>query len=499
MKTLTQLKIQFSHLLFCISCLLFSCTTKQDEKKTEQDSTHHTNKPDSVYQYNQAVINRYDTIRNYVPIDKDTLVSEREILLDNKPYNLKITRYCLNDSAISYALASNNFRVSHNYSVRIKLEKDQEVILNQLILKEDFKENLNKWTYSDGILYDIQFESSKDNQLYFKASFIHVDTIYVEELGLRVFYQTEKKGQLLTKKNWATYSDLRLFELWNRNSRTSSEVTGFVPLSGSYSLSNKPDSLAIPNLYGNIDNGYSFDPDATYDDEYIKLDSKYRKRFLTKTGISETDKLFIYDYYNNTLDSFTVKSLSVVAIVDVYTDIEDRPHHQEDYFIGFEIKKKSFYSGLVHIGLQNPFIQGQLKPIVWKEISPADFPLKPISSGNTLLLKRKQLSKRRAFKYETKDLGYYVQEFDFARRVLVVDLPTNMTVLDNFIFYSADLLPNTLNNKERTNQWTGILFKHKPPVIFGFETSPYYNPGIIVLDKPDNGAGVIGIHSDSRY
>ena len=85
---------------------------------------------------------------------------------------------------------------------------------------------------------------------------------------------------------------------------------GFVSLSDVYPLSSHSDSLAIPDIK---DKGIQ-------SAQYFKLDVTYRKRFLSKTKIAETDQVFIYDYASNRIVSFTVKSLNVVARLNLFAD-----------------------------------------------------------------------------------------------------------------------------------------------------------------------------------
>jgi hypothetical protein len=512
MKITTQLTIQL--LIVCISCLLFSCTTKQTETVAKQDSIDYANKSDSVYQGSQAVINRYDTIRNYLPIDKDTLVSEREILLDNEVHKLKIVKYCLNDSALispvlDYGSRSRVIYIGHTYSIQIALHNGKKTIVNERILTKDF-EDYQRWIYFSESLYDIQFESAKENRLLFVTTHISPDTSSVSEGWFRVFYKTEKIGQLdfsPVQQDWVIHNDRRLYRLISSEyTDDSPDDAGFISLSDSYLLSEHSDSLAIPNLYNNVSDE---NPITAVKDGYINLKSRHRKRFLTKTGISETDKLFLYNYYHNTLDSIAVKNLNVVALISTYISPKDRPYSQRDYMIGFEVEKRlmkklgMYYDKtFAYIGNQNPFIQGQLKPIVWEKIERADFPAVAMSTKNSLLWQK--WKREKAYKYEANNLGYYVQEFlnIRGRRVLVIDLQTKETMLDLFYFSSESSSPAPLNFTYEgltPEQWTGRLFKGKPTVLFGFEYISFGCPSIIFLDKSESGVGFIEIYCDNRH
>ena len=82
--------------------------------------------------------------------------------------------------------------------------------------------------------------------------------------------------------------DLKIFDL-QYYEKDSTHSFLFISLSEIYPLNENPDSLAIPDLREKeIEEAPNF--------PYFKLDSTYRQKFLSATNISETDKVFIYDY-----------------------------------------------------------------------------------------------------------------------------------------------------------------------------------------------------------
>jgi hypothetical protein len=137
-----------------------------------------------------------------------------------------------------------------------------------------------------------------------------------------------------------------------------------VSLSDIDRLSEHPDSLTIPDLT-NIEN-------EKYERfSYVRLTSSYRARFLSRTHIAETDKVFVYSYAEDILVSIPVSDLKVVAWLDAYTSPEECPCPEYYYQIGFEIEDKFltgfenyFENTLVHVGKNNPFVRGQVNPIV---------------------------------------------------------------------------------------------------------------------------------------
>lgn len=289
-----------------------------------------------------------------------------------------------------------------------------------------------------------------------------------------------------------------LFDLQSENGN---EQMGFISLSDIYPLSEHPDSLAIPDV-----SGKPFDSIRCF-----KLDKEYRKRFLAETGISENDRVFIYDYAANVLVSFWVKKLNVVANLNGYASEEDAPFSQFDYMIGFEIdrnllkgiKDKYFNNTIVFVGAKNPFVRGALKRVMWKKIEKKQFPLSKMSKKTLLLPKGYKHGGSYTF---TKDsLQYYVQDFSqeywvVARRLLVIHSKTGEVIFERVYELSEGTGMAPLNNTNpdvgNDIQWTGILFKNKAPVLFGIQYFSFSCPEISFLDKKEKD---IYINCDNRH
>jgi hypothetical protein len=442
----------------CLSCFLISCTKQQN--KTEY-------KRDSINQLSPVTTNKPEPHKRYQQLDRDTVTSEQEILLENEPHTLRIAKYCLNDSAINVALSDSEIYVTHTYSIQITLAKNQEVILDRKVLTSDHY----------GPLFEVLFLTAEANRLYFKTEFISHDSSSIDETGFSVFYQTKKKGQIEGRSPPILRTNIAGDLIFTEYSQDFFDMPGFVSLSDYVQFSNHSDSLIIPNLYYSVDN-QPVGRKVTEKDRYIKLPSNYRERFLLKTGVSNTDKLFIYNYYHNTLDSFDIKDLTVVAVLDSYYSINDPIFlKQEDYHVGVEIEKsimkklgQHYTRTMTYLGRSNPFIQGRLKPVVWEEIEPSHFPMVPMSNKISLLWQK--YNKREAYKYEADNFAYYVQELWLpghgCRRILVINLQTKEVVKDLFECNSEGIRLASLSS----NQWVGVLYKDKPPVLLGFS---YYD------------------------
>lgn len=289
-----------------------------------------------------------------------------------------------------------------------------------------------------------------------------------------------------------------LFDLQSENGN---ERMGFISLSDIYPLSEHPDSLAIPDV-----SGKPFDSIRCF-----KLEKKYRKSFLTETGISENDRVFVYDYAANVLVSFWVKELHVVANLNGYASEEDAPFSQFDYMIGFEIdrnllkgiKDEYFNNTIVFVGAENPFVIGKLKRVMWKKIDKKQFPLAKMSK-KTLLLP-KGYKHGGSYTFAKDSLQYYVQDFSqeywvVARRLLVIHSKTGKVIFERVYELSEGTGMAPLNNTNpdvgNDIQWTGILFKNKAPVIFGLQYFSFGCPEISFLDKKEKD---MYINCDNRH
>jgi hypothetical protein len=289
--------------------------------------------------------------------------------------------------------------------------------------------------------------------------------------------------------------DLQIFDI-KYYEKDSTQSFAFISLSEIYPLSENPDSLAIPDLN---EKQIEEEPNFTY----FKLDSIFRQRFLAATNISETDKVFIYDYSTNSLQTFKVKNLKVVAYLNIYRSQTDWPYSQEDFMIGFEINKKSlkgfdkyFTNSLAYVGKENPFVRGQVKPIIWKKIAPADYPSRELPVYDTSYAGKCVTGD--AYKFETERLQYFVQDlvrladnWVSVKRLIVIDIKTNEIVCEK-LFYSGE----SASFAPWDNQWTGRLFKNKSAVIFGFHYVTFVCPGITFLNPTEND---IYINCDNRH
>ena len=287
--------------------------------------------------------------------------------------------------------------------------------------------------------------------------------------------------------------DLQLYEMYEPGGDTANS-TAFVSLSDNYPLYDY-DSLAMPDVSW-----------LTYGEaNYIKLGKPYRQHFLKTVKISEEDKLFIYDYANEVLATVPVKEAATVAWLNDYV-FGDGPFSQSDYRIGFEITKNQLKGiepspyVLVYVGKESPFISRRLKRMDWQQIKPSEMPDVEMSAQNKAKV-QEYLEGKYTFgnAYRSEAHGYvffiqnyaYEEESAFGRRLIALDAKTQKPVLEQFYHTSEGSMPAELGE-----QWTGYLFKNKPPVLFGLEWLSFSCPEIYFL-SPEHEP--LYINCDNRH
>lgn len=264
-------------------------------------------------------------------------------------------------------------------------------------------------------------------------------------------------------------------------------------------------SLIIPNMTA-----------GGFKEVQYTLTSTYRERFLSHTGISETDFVFIYDYQVNRLVILAVKNLNVIARLNDYSSPSNAPFHHYDYLIGFEIDTRmlNHLEEFVYVGAKNPFALEQLTPLTWKKIAPQKFPATTQAQDEKFYSNYPwdvNLSSKggNTYSFEANGFEYFLQDYLSngevnVRRLLIIEAQTQAIITDK-IFYeseSSSLTPlkgadGAYNETfETPSQWTGKLFKNKPPVFFGFEWISFGCPAISIIDKSNED---IVIYCDSRH
>jgi hypothetical protein len=311
----------------------------------------------------------------------------------------------------------------------------------------------------------------------------------------------------------ARAQDTPLYQVSLYNDGTDMLAT-FISLSDNHPLSDHPDSLAIPNLESEDRNEV----------KVIKLDEVYRKRLLSGMGISESDQVFIYDYEVDKEISFNVKDLEVAAVLNNYATDDDWPYSQYDYQFGFRPTEMQldklglFYTKtFVAIGQKSPFVAGKLKPIKWKNTGAEEFFEfwgNDILAMDSLIFMRIDdieagytCTSEDVYSFKTKEYIYYLMNYKtpagpVGHYLLVMKKRTNEILYEQVYMESESTALTLLNSIETEEdnvlyeQWTGEVFKNKPPVVFGFE---YYSFGCPVISFLNKSEPDIYINCDNRH
>nr|WP_294793468.1 hypothetical protein [uncultured Mucilaginibacter sp.] len=271
-------------------------------------------------------------------------------------------------------------------------------------------------------------------------------------------------------------------------------------LPGDYnSPADSVDRLVIPSLENK----------EAKDTRHLTLTSKYRKRLLSGTGISETDSLFVYDYGKDVLLSFAISSLDAVAKLSVYEDETVAQHSARDYMLGFKIDRAALVSinnrypstSYVYIGAKNPFTRNQMHPIVWKRTDPKNFPSIPLRTEDREILKGFKLTG--SYTFQSDRNHFYLQDFvnkeSHCERVIICDV--NGKIIRNELLTETEgtspaRLSFASSKTKMYEQWTGRLLKNKPPLTLGFE---YISFGCPVLSFVNESHGFVEVNCDNRH
>lgn len=223
--------------------------------------------------------------------------------------------------------------------------------------------------------------------------------------------------------------------------------------------------------------------------QYMELDGKYRKKMLDGIHITEKDSLYLYNYEFNQLQRVPVSKLKAVAYLSPYSpeNVEVDPG---SYMVGFQIDTQKgmdifdeYNHAIAYFGTKNPFVENKIKAMQWgkagADIAKKYFSPSKLKSGNT-------------FQARYENLTYYLQDYIgnemITERKLAVINDRNEKIFEKTITTGGDgaeFYPlNGIDTDEVNNhQWTGYLFKGKPPVIFGFVAQSFGCPTITFLDK----------------
>ncbi|WP_343657795.1 hypothetical protein [Chryseobacterium sp.] len=241
----------------------------------------------------------------------------------------------------------------------------------------------------------------------------------------------------------------------------------------------------------------------TYEElQHFELDASSRKKLLNGIHLTENDSLYIYEYWSNKLQRMPVSQLKAVAYLSPYSDSEDLD--PDSYMMGFQVathQKTTEYdryiNAIAYFGNKNPFVANKMKAVKWQkagtDVSKKYFSHSKLTQGNTYQAK-----------YE--NMTYYLQDYleegnTVERRLAVINDHQEKIAEKTFSLAESDggeFLPLYGIDADEANifQYTGYLFKGKPPVIFGFIAQSFGCPSISFLDKKEKD---FPINCDNRH
>lgn len=292
-----------------------------------------------------------------------------------------------------------------------------------------------------------------------------------------------------------TYSDLKLYEATPFRKRDTLISDAFVNVSESFPWSFKKGDISIF-------------PKAQIGKDTIRFSADRKKEFLKMMTISSSDSLYLFNMQTDSVFKYTIDDLELVASVSPY-ETGNNELTIYDYQIGFSLGK-TFKTGgytLAYIGNESPFQNKKIETIDWQSTTNAEFTKKFISAKNVPEVRKNWFNgfePYQTFKYSNSFADFYIQELykneQYQHRYLIiVNKETNNIIFEEPQIstegtYEADLF--TENADFGSGQWTGAIFKNKPPIIYGFTTYSFGCASIKFLGENEL---EIPIRCDNRH
>lgn len=347
------------------------------------------------------------------------------------------------------------------------------------------------------------FEAITDEEKTVKGEWVGIekgtDTVYVFDAFLSPKpIKDESLEETMISERPRSNTELAIYELQIYEKK--SEKVPYIILTDRYHYIEHPDSMVVADQYLGTHNIAN----------YHTLNSKFRKRFLDRKDIKETDQVFIYHYGLDTVMIHLVRDLPLIATISPYHDSRSEVSVY-DYQVGFSLGANSslvddiYYSQtFVFIGTENPFVTGNVQPIVWEKAGS-----QPIPSGNLPAWAFNRLNDYKtgpAYTFSANQQTWYLQghsnkEASNGANSLMIFSPNNQLVYHNAFFESegvscAPVSFTHVKQKYKPEQWTGKIFKNKPPVFWGFQYHSFSCPAIHYIRKENGG---IPILCDNRH
>ncbi len=312
-------------------------------------------------------------------------------------------------------------------------------------------------------------------------------------------YSVHDNQQQLTTDNdtFEIEDNPRLFILGFRTIYDTNRI-GFVSLTDRYPFHPHPDSSIISEEMRKEPSGVKYN--------HHVIGSDKRALFLKNLSIQEDDQLFAFDFQHDTVVTFPVSELKLVGSLSPYISERDFPVPEYYFQIGFEIPYEPVrmmhrysYHEIIYIGKANPFKVGEATPILFEEISFENY-LKEDQEQKDTTGKYKYLRfSHNGYDFYTK---VFAGQYYFARKMRVFHRSSGQKVLDREYGRgegaSASIIRTPAMDiiREPYLQWTGGIFRGKPPVIIGME---YQSFGCEPVDFLDPAIPRIYFWCDNRH
>ena len=276
---------------------------------------------------------------------------------------------------------------------------------------------------------------------------------------------------------------------------------GFVVLSDAFPYADyQTENIIAPENLGEFE--YT-------NDNYHEVKGVYRERFLNELSIKDSDILFVNNLNQNKVSSFKVIDLKLTAHLTPYGP--NSPIENWDYLIGFELdstqlpfKTPETYNQTIFscVAAENPFNAGKAVEMIWEKVDTSEFiwQLTPEEKPKYMLLE----TRKDVYRFNWDGKNFYVQEVQtrenmFGYHLVVADENSNKKISSAFFFESESTYLQPLNgqkNSGATLQFTGFVFKNKPPIIYGFTSNTFGCPYISFAGKNEKS---IWLKCDNRH
>ncbi|MCW1962654.1 hypothetical protein [Chryseobacterium viscerum] len=237
--------------------------------------------------------------------------------------------------------------------------------------------------------------------------------------------------------------------------------------------------------------------------QHFELDAPSRKKLLNGIHLTENDSLYIYNYQSNTLQKKPVSQLKAVAYLSPYMS-DSEEVDPDSYMLGFQVETHQkitdydkYDNAIAYFGNKNPFVENKMKAVKWQKAG-TDIPKKYFTHS--------KLIQGKTYQAQYENMTYYLQDYleegNTVERKLVITNDRKEKIAEKtFSLAGSDggefrPLYGIDADEVNASQWTGHLFKGKPPVIFGFIAQSFGCPSISFLDNKEKD---FPINCDNRH